>query len=103
MKLTRWRARLSTARATASNGKTRDGNAADREIYRRVMGAEIESLYGGGYPTAAGGFIVGVLLWTFFYLRSDDPAVLVWAALLHLAPAARLGVLIAFQRSANAH
>ncbi|HEY4957500.1 MAG TPA: ATP-binding protein, partial [Caldimonas sp.] len=79
-----------------------DAGLADREIDLRVMGAEIESLYGGGYPTAAGGFITGVLLWTFFYHHSHDPAVLVWAAVLHLAQLARLAVLIAFQRSGDA-
>ena len=97
MKMARWPKRSA---ALAENAATRDG--ADREIDLAVMRAEVESLYGGGYATAAGGFVTGVLLWALFYRQTHDPAVLAWAVLLHIAQAARLAVLVAYQRSADA-
>ena len=100
MKMARWPA-WSPA-GTAPKPAANHSPLADRAIDLKVMRAEIESLYGGGYPTAAGGFVTALLLWILFYRHTHQPAVLAWAVLLHLAQAARLGVLIAFQRSADA-
>ena len=75
---------------------------ADPQIDLDVMRAEVDSLYAGGYATAAGGFVTGLLFWVLFYQRTHDAGVLPWAGLLHVAQAARLGVIVAFKRAPDA-
>ena len=74
----------------------------DPQIDLDMMRAEVDSLYAGGYATAAGGFVTGLVFWLLFYRLTRDAAVLYWAALLHVAQAARLVVLVAFKRTADA-
>jgi two-component system, sensor histidine kinase len=72
---------------------------ADDFIDRSVMRAEVKRLYDNAIPAAAGAVVVALVFWLMFYRHTHDPLVLVWAALAHGCQAARLAVLIAFQRA----
>jgi two-component system, sensor histidine kinase len=72
---------------------------ADDFIERSVMRAEVKRLYDNAIPAAAGAVVVALVFWLMFYRQTHDPLVLVWAALAHGCQAARLAVLIAFQRA----
>ncbi|MEO8807452.1 MAG: hybrid sensor histidine kinase/response regulator [Burkholderiaceae bacterium] len=72
---------------------------ADDAIERSVIRAEVKRLYDHAIPAAAGAVVVALVFWAMFYRHSQDPRVLMWAALAHACQAARLGVLIAFQRA----
>ena len=72
---------------------------ADDFIDRSVMRAEVKRLYDNAIPAAVGAVVVALVFWLMFYRQTHDPLVLVWAVLAHGCQAARLAVLIAFQRA----
>ena len=98
---------MKIARLPAQGGATGSSRArassapapSDPQIDLDVMRAEIDSLYGAGYATAAGGFATGLLFWALFYRQTHDTSVLLWALLLHATQALRLITLVAFKRA----
>lgn len=92
------------AQGAAGTSRGRGAGApapSDAQIDLQVMRAEIDSLYGAGYATAAGGFATGLLFWALFYRQTHDASVLLWALLLHSTQALRLSALVAFKRAAD--
>ncbi|MEQ1685381.1 MAG: hybrid sensor histidine kinase/response regulator [Burkholderiaceae bacterium] len=72
---------------------------ADDFIDRSVMRAEVKRLYDNAIPAAVGAVVVALVFWLMFYRHTHDPLVLVWAVLAHGCQAARLAVLVSFQRA----
>ncbi len=72
---------------------------ADDFIDRSVMRAEVKRLYDNAIPAAVGAVVVALVFWLMFYGHTHDPLVLVWAVLAHGCQAARLAVLVSFQRA----
>ncbi|MDP3822198.1 MAG: hybrid sensor histidine kinase/response regulator [Burkholderiales bacterium] len=72
---------------------------ADDFIERSVIRAEVKRLYDNAIPAAAGAVVVALVFWLMFYRHTHDPRVLIWAVLAHGCQAARLAVLVSFQRA----
>ena len=96
MKIVRPQGRAPGSVLQASEGRVL---LADDAIERSVMRAEVKRLYDHAIPAAAGAVVVALVFWVMFYRHTQDTRVLMWAALAHGCQAARLGVLIAFQRA----
>lgn len=65
---------------------------------RQVLVAQVDTLYKNAVATSLGAFVAGVVCWVLFYLHTGDPAVLVWAMLLHATQAVRFGLLRSYRR-----
>ncbi len=96
MKIVRPQGRAPGSVIQAATGQTL---IADDFIERSVMRAEVKRLYDHAIPAAVGAVVVALVFWLMFYRHTHDPLVLIWAALAHGCQAARLAVLVSFQRA----
>ena len=75
------------------------GSAIEPHVQDAIVRAEVRSLYENARAAAGGAFVTAVCLWGLFYWHTQSGLVLAWAGLIHSAQAARLALLLAFQRN----
>ncbi|MFL6663086.1 MAG: hybrid sensor histidine kinase/response regulator [Rhizobacter sp.] len=74
----------------------------ESQVRQELMGAEVRRLYDNAGTAAAAAFITAACFWVFYYHHTHSATVLVWALVMHLTQAARLGLLLSFRRQAGA-
>ena len=73
---------------------------AESPIDCEMLRSETERVYENAAVAASAGFAVALTLWLIVYRRDHASLAIAWAVLIHLTQALRLGVVLAFKRTA---